>query len=465
MEIIVVTLLYCITRLPFMHSFPVYYDSFEYVHLLERLQWNTVTSVISSSHQPIHSLYLLTALGIKSLIPFTTSGFQLVFLSFLFGYGTLIVWYFALKLFVPKHTAFFATTLCIFFPLFFLTNTYISYESELLFLQVSSVYFLLRGIKKKEALALFLSGIMLGLAELVFIGTLFIVPLYIVAIAITSLQFLPLFIIGTLLSGVGGDVILLNSIALIIGKYSSHAYDVVSASQGIILLIARALRNIYLQSVSIFSPFGAIIFVVVIGIELLHKKSKMVTVILLSCIPYILLMQYWHAGLYGRLACGIIFPASLLLALIIKQRKYQILVLLVLISQFVFIVRYQSSTPLVYRSYHLIQNEKNIAVITSDFNRFLYEQNNILHFSIKGTTTLTEIRNFINSNLGTKKVIIDSSALRYPYFQFDGVGYSPVSINAKGTPLIGGLLSKYKTELYRGTPTSQLYFLTILRNK
>lgn len=463
-----ISCIYFLTRIPFLRSFPVFYDSFEYVRLVERLNWSNITSTISSSHQPIHTFYFLTCLLFKTFFSQLTVEFSMTLLSLFFGYVASIIWYFTLNKITHAKTAFFATIITLLFPYFFIANTHILYESELLFFQILSIYFLIKNHGQVKLIPIFFSGFTLGLAHLIFIGTLYIVPIYIGLLFYLTKNnkkiflYSLLFFLGFAVTGILGDVLVLQSSQLLIGKYSSHVADVVSGNQGLVVLLGRTVRNIVLQTIAILSPGGTLLLVVSFISLSIKKKSVLLHSILF--LPFFILMQYWHAGFFGRLAIGIVFPSSLLIALQFNSTRAHIVTITILFIFFIFTTLHQLSPPPIYSYYDLIHDKKNVAIITSDYNRFLYEKYNIPHFSINGNTTAAQMNNYIKTNsLAKKTVLIDSAALRYPYFQYDGYSYHILSMRRNGTPVASGILEKYIYTEYKKIPNSDIFFLRIWR--
>jgi len=474
MIIFLLSLLYFATRLPFIRTYPVFYDSFEYVRIIEKLNWNNITPVISSAHQTIHTFYFITCLVFKSIFFRASTELSMLLISLLFGYATCIVWYLLIKKIINKEVALFSTIILILFPYFFIANTNILYEAELIFFQILSFYLLYIGVERKKYATIIISGIMLGFAHLIFVGTLIVLPLYFYLLLLkyrkkrfNFILYSALYLGGFSISGVILDLLILQSIPTLIAKYISHMGDIVSYNQGLFVFIARIVRNCFIQTSAILSYGGAaLLFVSIIIILALSKKKRlMFAAITVVFIPFIVLMQYWYGGFFGRLAIGIIFPAAFIIATTFSQTRVQIIKIIILLLFFIWIPWRQLDPPPLYTSYYMIWNEKSIFVITSDYNRFLYEKNAVPHFTIKGDTAREEIKKYIDLNLKNKTVLIDSSALRYPYFQYDGSGYNVMSVRSDGTPLIGSLLDSYTYKEFKKEPFSDVFFLRILSKK
>ena len=467
-HVFLLSLLYALTRIPFLRPYPVYYDSFEYVRIIEKINWSSLHSFITTSHQPVHTLYFIICLIFKSLFPSLSTPLGMVLSSLFFGYGTCIIWYFVLRKIRNKKIALWGAIILLLFPYFFITNTNILYESELLFFQLAAFFILLIGNEKKKERYIFFSGIVLGLAHLVFIGTAYIVPIFLGFIwgGFSRKKWygfvgLALFCIGYCLSGILLDFFILQSVPLLQVKYVKHVGDVVSQNQGLILMGGRMIRNVLVQVVAILSPGGAILLVFSALYLLIKKRVGILVIVALLFIPFFILMQYWHAGFFGRLAIGIIFPASFLIVLFFDSPIAHIAKIVVLLIFFISIPWRQLDPPPLYASFYQIQNDKNIAVITSDYHRFLYEEAHIPYFAIKGDTDPKEIQQYIDSALSQKVVLIDSAALRYPYYQYDGDTYHILSVRTDGTPLIKNILERYRFTEYNSVAYSDLFFLKI----
>lgn len=430
------SILYFFSRLPFLRPYPVYYDSFEYSRIAEAINFSNLAQVITSSHQPIHTFYFLTILFFKQIFFFLSAEKVLVLISLVFGYLTVVFFFLFVKEYLDDKKAFFASLLLLLFPYFFIANTNILYESELLFFQIISLYFFFTGLKKENIRRVLLAGILWSISISIFTGSLLILPAFVVLCLKTKKKFalLSLVLISSFLIAVLLDVLILKSPALIVEKYQLHFSDLVSTGGGLFVFGYRILRNIVLESSTILSPAGIIVLAIIIVIYSLTTHYSLLTT-LLWFLPPLFLMQFWHAGLFGRLAIFLVFPASLLLTESLTKNWQKIFLLFTFLVFLVPLLIAQTKNPPIYRFYDLIKNVPNVAILTSDSNRFLYQKYELPIFVFSPGNDLPEAEKFINENLKQgKTVLIDSAGLNYPYFQFDGDSYHLLSRHPQSIP-------------------------------
>jgi hypothetical protein len=179
-------------------------------------------------------------------------------------------------------------------------------------------------------------------------------------------------------------------------------------------------------------------------------------------------MQYWHAGFFGRLALFIVFPAALAISLVIEGKIMKLITLILIgLTTINYGLNQRQKSPM-YRYISLIKNSEDLkktAVITSDYNRFLYFENRIPTFVFNGLDeNIPKAEKFIQENLNKKrKVFIDSSGLRFPYYQFDGDFYHILSLGKIGQSQAKKILEKFEFQVYKIDKLSpEIYFFEII---
>ena len=466
---ILLSISYFLSRLPFLRAYPVYYDSFEYARVAETINFSNFTQTITSSHQPIHTFYFLTILIFKQIFFFLSAEKVLVLISLVFGYLTVVFFFLFVKEYLDDKKAFFASLLLLLFPYFFIANTNILYESELLFFQIISLYFFFTGLKKENIRRVLLAGIFWSISISIFTGSLIIFPvfaaLYLKIKKKLSFLSLALILIPALLTPLFLDILIFKSPAIIASKYQLHFSDLVSTGGGLFVFGYRILRNIVLESSTILSPAGIIVLAIIIVIYSLTTHYSLLTT-LLWFLPPLFLMQFWHAGLFGRLAIFLVFPASLFLAENLIKKWQKISLLLVLFLFLIPKLFAQIQGPPIYKYYELVKDVPNIAILTSDANRFLYQKNQLPIFVFSPGNDLAEAEKFINENLDQgKTVLIDSAGLNYPYFQFDGDFYHLLSRHPKSPPHCQPLLEKFNLEPFKTDSKNKEIYFEKIQNK
>lgn len=464
---LVLTIIYFLTRLPFLRNLPVFYDSFEYLDIAEKLTISNFSQVVNSSHQPIHTFYFLTVLVFKTIFFFLPANTVLVLISFIFGCLTINVWYLLVRNYFNKRIAFYSSLLILFFPYFFAANTNILYESELFFFQIASLYFTFKGFKEDSSFSIVLGGLFWGISQSIFIGSLIILPVFVrqyISIKKRRTSSLVVFLIVGVITLVVIDLLFLKTSLYF--KYRLHLFDFVSGSDGFFVFCLRIIRNIVIQTSAILSVSGAI-FLAIALLKIFIKNRQKFIFYSIWLLPVFFLMQYWHAGLFGRLAIFIIFPASLVISLAIERKIIKLFVLLFIALTTINYAIKQRQEPPMYRYNSLIKNSIDLnktAMITSDYNRFLYFKNKIPTFIFNGLDeNIIQAEKFILDNLNQQnKIVVDSSGLRFPYFQFDGDFYHILSLGKIGQSQAKRILNKYNYQLYKVDKLNpEIYFFEI----
>jgi hypothetical protein len=322
-------------------------------------------------------------------------------------------------------------------------------------------------MKKKSYGLIISAAVAFGMSVSVFIGTIFFLPVIVLPLVFKRHYFrLILFTTLSLTAPFLLDLALLKDFSFVAEKYSSHLSDVVSTKGGLLILTGRMIRNFVIQLSSILSWPGLVFFFISLVSSCLSAIRKNL-VFVFWLIPIFILTQYWHAGLFGRLSLTIIFPASALISLILKKKALTIIFLSALILTVLPYGLKQKEIPPIYRYYQLIKNVPNPAVVTSDYNRFVYQINNMNIFFLNSNhEDVNQIREFINKNLKEKrKVLIDSSALRYPYYQYDGDFFHILSQKKVNETLMSEALKNYHYQKYLVDDTDyHIYFLEVTAN-
>src|SRR3989344_4926172 len=462
-------LLYFLSRIPFIRSYPVYYDSFEYERIADKINLSNFRQTALLSHQPVHTFYLATAAFFKSFFPYLNSGQVLSLISFLSGLFTVIIFYLAIKDIDGENRGFWAGLFLLSFPYFLAVNSNILYEGEFLMFLALALLLGIKPGKKNNMYLTALSGVSYGLSVLIFIGSLFFLPIIlIVNIAKKKKPVFNLFIflLAFSLTAILSDLILFSVIINLADKYLSHASDFTSARGGILIFTARILRNIFLQTSLNLSAIGAAIFFAAL-IFFLYKKRVYRTYFLVLGIPLMILMQYWHAGLYGRLAVIILFPAAYVLSQIGKNSLSKLLIILLILTTTGKYAKAFLSRPPSYHYLKLINNNPVLngsAVVTSDYNRFIYERYGSPVFIIRDTPGIyDQLDVFISRQLQNNRIVaVDSQAVFFPNRQFDGDFYHPLTFKKRANEKIQTILKKYPTvSTVKDSGNEEIYFLIL----
>lgn len=458
---------YFLSRLPFLRAYPIFYDSFEYSAIAGKMQVDNFSSIVNSSHTPIHTFYFLAILLFKKIFFFLSANFNTLFVSLIFGYLSVIYWYLLVNKFFSRKNAFFASFLVMLFPYFFIANTNLLYESEQVFFQIVSLYFFLSGLGEEKPVKIILAGFLFGASLSLSVSGSAILLIFILLFwqkkSKKSLRPMFIFIFFSVISFAAYDLLLLRAPSSLLNKFQARFHELPSSFDGLPILIFRILRNIILQPIAILSLAGA--FATLYGLFIILRKDiKRAFFYSFLFLPSLFLIQYWHLGLYGRLGIFIIFPASLVIVETFSQRIPRILLCLLLLLCLIPTALAQRKKPPIYRLYSLVEDldKDKIALITSDYVRFLYQKNNFNLYIVGPNDDPAPVEGFIRKNLEAKKIVlIDSQGINYPYLQYDGDFFQILSKKNKSNRL-RSLWQKFQIEIFKtDLKNSNIYFLQV----
>lgn len=461
----IISLLYFTTRLPFLRNYPIFYDSFEYLRLAEKLTSSNFSEILRSTHQPVHTFYFVTILIFKKLFFFLSPQDILLIISLIFGYLSVLIWYLFVNEVLNKKIALYSSLLVLVFPYFFAANTNILYESELIFFQILSLYFF---VKKRYIF----SSAAFAVGQLIFIGNIIVLPVFFFFMfqnrnktkSVSLIRFLLVSSAVYLLS----DLLLLKTPDMFLGKYGYHIFNFTSTKQGVVITTARIIRNVITQTSAVLSITGSVFLLIGI-ITLLIKKNGKILLYLLWIIPLFFIMQYWPVGLYGRLALFLIFPSSLIITSAFSKSRLLLISILVFVSlTMLHYARQQKQPAPLYTYYSFVEpfKKNNTVFITSDFNRFLYEKNGVPIFIFNGLDqNISQAEQFILENLKKgKRVVVDSAGLRFPFYQFDGSFYHILSLGRLGESQAKRVLENFDFKpLTMNQDNKEIFFLQITK--
>lgn len=465
-------MVYFISRLFYLRAYPVYYDSFEYTDFTQKVTLSNFRQVLLSTHQPIHTFYLLSILWIKQLLNISPE-LILVLISFLSGLGIVIIFYLWISRADNRKTGFRALLYLLAFPYFFVVTTNIFYESALLFFQLFALYLLWRGARMKKIALIILSATAFFCATSIFIGTLILFPLIIYMFHPLknkkNIRYLLIFSLIFIFLLFFSDLMILGNLNNLVNKYLSHASDFTSKEGGWFLFVLRVVRNIFIQAAANLSVSGALIFSGALIYNFRKNKEIRPAVYILAVI-LVILMQYWHAGLYGRLAFFIVLPAAYLLAKTFKSLLKTLLIVLLISATTFHYIRAAGNKPPIYKYADTVNNyqpDQELAVVTSDYNRFLYERESRPLFVIRDRPGIYEdLRVFIDNNLNKNyRVLIDLPAISYPYLQFDGDFYHVLPSNKTISEGMQAILQNYQLEDVVVLEKQAVVFYVISKNR
>lgn len=423
---IILTLVYLFTRLPFLVTHTVYYDSFEYVSRIRSVSWNTLLAVIRESHSPVHTLYIGLA-GVMKIITQLPPEKVFTLLSVIFGLSVVYLWHTVLlRLLRDTRTALWGTLAFTLFPGFWRITTNILYEPLLLAFQAGTMAALLTFYDTKRARYAVAALLCYTGAQLTFIGNIFIaVPIIILAglYKPKQLRLTVVILIASLVTACVVDRIVLGSWATLIQNYVTHAGDTVSPAGGILIITGRMLRNIIFITSALTYPLSTGIALVAIWTLRRNKHIIMLTLTFL-CVSF-LEMQYWHAGYYGRIGIFVLFPVSLILGKFFGKKPVLGLGLCtVLAINIVALGANQRKVPYVTALRLWALQSPAALFITGDYTRFAFAEKTNTFIVRDPQRDIPKLTEAVKTK---QRIFLDKSILTYPYNQPDGWQYQLLS--------------------------------------
>jgi len=168
LEIIVVIILFFLSRFLFLATYPHFYDSPEYLKLAQE---NNLSIALQKSHESIHPIYLL-------LIQFANKFIPISFVSAFFGLLTFIGFYLLIKQVFNKQTAILSLIPLIFFPHLWLIQTNIMHESVDHFFLIFALLFFDYFLVNKKLINIIVSFVFILFALINFSGNFIWMPVF-----------------------------------------------------------------------------------------------------------------------------------------------------------------------------------------------------------------------------------------------------------------------------------------------
>ncbi len=229
--------------------------------------------------------------------------------------------------------------------------------------------------------------------------------------------------------------------------------------------------NVFYDLVRFIRNFGVtllrnnsslVVLAAVLGSILLFRKDKKKFIILfLWFLPAIFVTQYWHIGLFGRVALIASFPLAVL-ASFTPRIIYFIIVVQLVIMFF----------PIAFTNKHaVVQKElvslykmvpKNSVLVSSNLIRPQVTFSGETYFINEPGQSLEYIYSKIDLALSRGRgVYIDSQALYNPYYSYDGNHLHVLSLGKIGNSEIKPLFEEYSLEIVKKSKNPRIFLYKI----
>lgn len=453
------SLLFLVSRLVFINTGNVFFDSKEYI-----LRWsdNNLLSALTSGHPPLHSGYVLTFWPIFQISK--AAGFDPVLtaltLQTLLAWLTVILFYKVTNYLIDKKTAFRGSVVFSVLPIFWIVNEAVMMETTYLFYWITSLFFLSKFVASKTnfyrwgVLSVFF-WIMAFLTHTVVIMW---IPLFIYFVWLKNPKRLGMFfILGLMaitLASFANALMLSKAFStnifggfywLYSAKFGEHAFF-----EPNIISMLRYIRNW-------ITPLGynnswVLLLTASVGFLFSFKKNRhFFWLAFLWLIPTFITNQWWDSLLYGRHALIASFILAIMAVSYLSKKMFYILLacILVVLTSSVILLKF----PIPYEQVAEKVNslEPGGLLIDSHFSRPQTDGEyfgQIMYVDEPGWDTnkaYTEINKYLLVN---KPVFITGQALSEPYGLFCGPYLHNLSLSYRNPRILNGIGDSYKLEKY-----------------
>ncbi len=459
---ILIALTFLLSRILFLNSSPVFFDSPEY---LARLADMSFLNAITSGHLPLHAGYIFIFWPIYQVSQTLGANPALFVIlgQIILAILTIYLFYLFLNIISDKTSAFYATLIASIMPLFWITNLTIMMETAYVSFFTASVYLLAKYSTDKVPKKYYLvfSGLCLGISFITHLGVILWIPFLI---------YLSFFLNKTRLIISTVTIVSAIVIASLINGYLIAIPNNLNLSQGVLTLFTAKLGEhaqlsinfhtllVYLRNflIPLFRNFTilVVVFAFVSMIILFFKKRPLFFLTLLWITPAFIANQWWDSVLFGRHSIIAGFGLAFLASCLIKGNK----------TLFIIIISYllTVSLPAVYllkKEIPYLQVAKTVKELPA--HGLLVES----HFArpqvdnkYKGETIFVDepgfdkekIKNVIKDMLKNKKpVFVSSQALSEPYGLYSGPYLHALSLSYRNEFVLKPIIEQFTLEKHK----------------
>ncbi len=457
--IFLLILLYFLTRVFFINSQGVFFDSQEYINLF--INPNYIHAIILG-HYPPHEGYFFLFWPIFHLAHFISldGAYSVILIQIILSCITLYCFCSFIIYISDKRTALFATVLAALMPLFWIVNVTLMMENAYALYFFVSLYLLTLYLKRDKKLFLHISLFLYCMALLTQTIVVLWAPFYLITILMKKKQqVVKICILLFLYFGIFSAAnILFISYAggaplkdVFYSYYLSKTGEFSGAVNNTHAILASG-RNFLIPLLRNNTIVLAVLSLVSL-IILLRKNKKMFFFGLLWIIPAIYANQWWDSLLMGRHALVASFGIAFLVALLIRKKSIfmiaTIMYLLICSLPALNLLRYP--IPYLQEASYVKLLPKDALFIESHFAR-PQVQSTVIAKTIylnEPHYTSDRIKKAIDIQLGEKKpVFISGAALSEPYGLFSGPYIHNLTLSYVNTYTLASVIPHYTLKTY-----------------
>ncbi|MDO8658772.1 MAG: glycosyltransferase family 39 protein [Candidatus Levybacteria bacterium] len=458
---IILLFLFFISRIFFLNSKPIFFDSPEY---LTRLSNPNFFQALISGHLPLHAGYILIFWPIFNIAKFLDKNGEDAVVFFQIILSTLAVYCFykLIKIISNKAIALYSSVVVSLTPLFWITNNTLMMESTYIAFFIFSIYFLLRYLysKNNENFYLVFCQLFFGISFLTHLAVILWIPfLFFLVFYINNKKikkyFLSLLICLIFFTIVNSyfisSALNINLLSGILLLYSSKA------GEHVVLSLNMTSFAVYLRNFVIPLLRNNTNLIIILGfisiVNLYFKNKKLFVLCFLWIAPSFVANQWWDSLFFGRHSLIAGFGFAFLVSSLINKSKFltSILLFYLLIVSIPALYLLKTDSPYLKEAKE-IKFLPNGLLIESHFARPQVAG------SYKGKTVFVNepgwdkilLKKEISENLKNKKpVFISSSALSDPYGLYSGPFLHSLSLSYAKSFELKSVIKSFKIEKYK----------------
>lgn len=453
--------LFFISRIFFINSQGVFFDSQEYIHLLSLPNY---FQAIASGHFPPHEGYILLFWPLFQIVNFFSgnSSYAVIVGQICISFLTLYCFYRVIDSLLDHKIAIYAAIIASLLPLFWIINVTLMMENAYAFYFFLSLFLLSSFLlKTKKNYLMHLSLFVLMLAILTQTMVVLWSPIYLFLVYLKkrnlvkkiSIFFAIYLLIFCILNVFSLSFILHMSLSdvmyyLYISKrtefpdFHTNLYSMLAIIRNFFIPLLR--NNAILLGILAF-----------LSLAISWKKDKKVFVLgLLFIIPAIYTTQWWDSLLDGRHALLAGFGIALLAAYLLRRKKivFYLLIIYLLVVSFAALILLRKPIPYLQEASYIATLPKNALMIESHFARPQVQEtakSQVIYVNEPGWEK-KRIKAKINDYLARKKpIFISSAALSEPYGLYSGPYVHNITLSYEHPFELQPMLIHYTLSTYK----------------
>lgn len=455
----ILLILFVISRVVFINSKSVLFDSKEYLDLFANPKFSLA---ITTMHTPLHEGYMFMFWPVFQIAKHFTSdpAYFVVITQIVLATITIYCYYKFISLISNNTTALFSSIIIALTPLFWITNVTITIEISYVSAFFVSLYFLTKYILCSKNIYLYISVLLLTYSALTYSAVILWIPVYLCisfykkksdSIKIFTLVFLSLLFFGLTRIIILSRIFNTNPFLMFHALYTSNITQVGSVKDnfdGLLILIRNFIPNL--------RNYTSIVFIIsLISLIFSYKTNKKIFFLcLLWVIPILYTNQWWDSVFMGRYSILTGFCFSFLTGYFINRYRFLSIPLFfyMLLVSVPALFLLKTATPYLQEAQYVKTLPKNSLLIESHFALPVLQ--NCCQFKILGVNRPDignpKIRDAINNYLKNKRpVFVSSAAISDPYGLYTGPYLHPLSLSYQHDFELKPLLINYRWKVYK----------------